>query len=153
MKRPWICLALVLFSALAAQAGSPEDAAAWLKKAIAPVFSEDSDISLKTREKLETSAVTPELKKAFAKDNAEIAKTGEVGKLGFDWVVNAQDIPSDWEVKAPFACDKDVIVPVVTKWTDGSSVHFFQLTPSGKGWVIADVWFPGGGGTLLEILK
>lgn len=153
MKRPWVLLALLLVSMLTSQAGSPEDAAAWLKKAIAPVFSEDNDLSLKTREKLEISGVTPELKKLFAKDNAEIAKSGEVGKLGFDWVLNAQDTPSAWEVGAPYACENDVVVPVVTKWTDGSSVHFFLLTPSGKGWVISDVWFPRGGGTLLEILK
>lgn len=153
MKSPWVCLALVLFSALTSQAGSPEDAAAWLKKAISPVFSQDSDLSLKTRENLETSAVTPELKKLFAKDNAEIAKSGEVGKLGFDWVLNAQDTPNGWEVKAPFVCEKDVVVPVVTKWSDGDTCHFFLLTPVGKGWQIADVWFPRGGGTLLEILK
>lgn len=153
MKIRWVCSALILISTLTALAGSPEDAAAWLKKTIAPVFSEDNDLSLKTREKMETSAVTPELKKLFAKDNAEIAKTGEVGKLGFDWVLNAQDTPTGWEVQAPFASQKDVVVPVVTKWTDGNSVHFFLLTPSGKGWAIADVWFPRGGGTLLEILK
>lgn len=153
MKRHWVFFALLLVTALSSRAGSPDDAAAWLKKEIAPVFSDDNDLALKTREKLETSAVTPELKKLFAKDNAEIAKSGEVGKLGFDWVLNAQDTPLGWEVKTPYACEKDVVVPVATKWSDGNSVHFFLLTPSGKGWLISDVWFPRGGGTLLEILK
>jgi hypothetical protein len=152
MKTPRVWLALVLLSALTCRAGSPEDAAAWLKKTIAPCFSEDSDVSLKARGKIETSGVAPELKKLLAKDNAEVEKTGEIGKLGFDWVLNAQDIPTDWEVKEPLANEKDVVVPVVTKWGDGNIVHFFLLSPSGKGWVIANVWYPKGS-TLLDILK
>jgi len=152
MKCRWFWLALVLLPLWTCRAGSPEDAAAWLKKAIAPCFSQDEAISLKTREKLEKTATAPELRKLLAKDNAEAERTGEVAKLDFDWVLNAQDIPTGWEVGTPLVDEKSVVVPVVTKWSDGNHVHFFLLEPAGKGWLISDVWYPRAR-TLVGILE
>lgn len=151
MKTRWFWLALILLPIWTCRAGSVEEAAAWLKKSIAPCFSDDLKLSLKNREKLEKSAVTPKLKKLLAKDRAEVERTGEIAQLDFDWVVGGQDTPSSWDVGTPLPDGKNVVVPVLEKWSDGNSVHFFLLEPAGKSWLIADVWYPRAG-SLAEIL-
>ncbi len=152
MTKIWLFL---LAFTLAAQAASPspEDPALWLKKTIGPCFTKNDKASLAAREKIERSAVTPTLKALIARDNAEIARTHEVGRIDFDWVLNAQDISTDWKVGAAKPAGKYIAVPVTVKWSDGSHTHTFLLQPNGNSWLIADVKYPPDNTSLLKILQ
>ncbi|CAN5614698.1 hypothetical protein BH09VER1_BH09VER1_22030 [soil metagenome] len=153
MLRYRIALALLLCPLLARADSSPDSAAKWLQKTIAPCFTRNDKVSLAAREKIERTAVAPALKALLARDNDEIARSHEVGRLDFDWIMNAQDVTTDWEVGTPKAEGKNISVPVTTRWGDSNRTHFFLLQPSGDSWLIADVKYPNIKTTLLKILQ
>lgn len=153
MSKVWSFFLLVAFSLPLKAASSPEDAAKWLQKTIAPCFTQNDKASLAAREKIERTATAPALKALLARDNAEIARTHEIAKLDFDWVMNAQDVSTDWKVGTPKADGKYIAVPVSVKWGDSYSTHTFLLQPNGDSWLIADVKYPKLKTTLLQILQ
>jgi len=148
-----IAFCLLAFALSAHAASSPEDAAKWLQKTIAPCFTRNDKASLAAREKIERTAVAPALKALLARDNAEIARTHEVARLDFDWVMNAQDVSTEWKVGSAKPDGKYIAVPVTIRWGDTSSTHTFLLQPNGDSWLIADVRYPNLKTTLLKILQ
>ena len=153
MSKIWSLLLLVAFSLSLQAASSPEDAAKWLQKTIAPCFTQNDKASLSAREKIERKDTAPALKALLARDNAEIARTHEVGRLDFDWVMNAQDVSTTWKVGTAKADGKYIAVPVSVKWGDSYSTHIFLLQPNGDSWLIADVKYPNLKTNLLKILQ
>ncbi|HSI86754.1 MAG: hypothetical protein ACAI35_10165 [Candidatus Methylacidiphilales bacterium] len=158
-----VLAAPLLFSPVASQA---RDTAAtlppadeWLKKVIAPCFSQDDKVNQAAHKTLEARYISAELRKLLKDDSDEAAKRGEVGRLGFDWVVNGQDIPQQWSVGKPVTKGEVTEVPVHTSVPiDKEHTHYIILkvrpaTESGSAaWTIVDARFQDNS-TLLGMLK
>jgi hypothetical protein len=146
-----ICLLSLMF--LSTLRAEQSDASTWLKPLLTPCFGKDEKAATKGREKIETTYVTPELKKLLARDRADAKRTGEIGRLDFDWVIAAQDAPKAWKLGQASIEKGKMRVPVQTQWDGGEwNTHVFVLEKGTDGWIIVDVLYSDGS-SLIELLK